>query len=128
MGSDKELVRLEQYIERLLTGYAALKEEKLAVEKQLATVLEDKATLQGENEQMKNELDSLDSERGVMHDRVSSLIGQIEAWESEIETDTAEDSAENSSEEEVLEDSEESAEKEGQDDKGAKSQKNLFSA
>lgn len=151
-GSDNELVRLEKYIERLLAGYAALKTEKQEVEKQLAAVLEEKVAAQGEttaaqdeitavkdelaavqaeNEKMKGELDSLDSDRGVMRDRVNSMIGQIEQWESEIEIDPAPDSSGDEIAEENTEDSEESgksAEKESNEDRGGKAQKNLFTA
>ncbi len=78
MGSDNELIRLEQYIERLLSGYAELKKEKQNIETRLVE-------LQTENEKYKQELDSLDSDRGLMRDRVNSLIGQIEQWEKELE-------------------------------------------
>ena len=71
MGSDSELIRLEQYIERLLAGFSELKKEKQKIEQQLGT-------LQAENDQLKQELDSLDTDRDVMRDRVNSLIGQID--------------------------------------------------
>ena len=148
MGSENELVRLEKYIERLLAGYAALKKEKQEVERRLAAAQEEKAAAQretttaqdeiaavqdalaaaqAENEKMKSELDSLDSERGVMRDRVNSLIGQIEQWESEIESDSAEGSNGDDSDREAPVDAEEVAETESKKDRGAKAQKNLFS-
>ena len=40
MGSDSELVRLEQYIERLLDGYAKLKKEKQSIEQRLVDLLQ----------------------------------------------------------------------------------------
>ena len=125
MGSDKELVRLEKYIERLLSGYSELKKEKQNAEQRLVE-------LQTENEKYKKELDSLGSERGVMRDRVSSLIGQIEQWETEIEeeegsTKTSADDGQEDESEEDAEDEEPPAEEKSKADRGAKAQKNLFS-
>ena len=125
MGSDKELIRLEQYIERLLSGYAELKKEKQNIETRLVE-------LQTENEKYKQELDSLDSDRGQMRDRVNSLIGQIEQWETELEEvegsdkSSADDGQEDDSEEDA-EDEEPPAAKKKKADRGAKAQKNLFS-
>lgn len=125
MGSDSELIRLEQYIERLLDGYAKLKKEKQNIEQRIVD-------LQAENDKYKQELDSLDSERGVMRDRVNSLIGQIEQWETEIDGEdggdgsSAEDEQEEESEEDP-EDGEPPVKKKRKVDKSAKAQKNLFS-
>ena len=84
MASDKELIRLEQYIERLLAGYSELKKEKQNIEQRLVEI-------QAENDKYKKELDSLDSERGVVRDRVNSLIGQIEQWETEVDEEEGSD-------------------------------------
>lgn len=125
MGSDKELIRLEQYIERLLSGYAELKKEKQNIETRLVE-------LQTENEKYKQELDSLDSDRGLMRDRVNSLIGQIEQWEMELEEvegsdkSSADEGQEDDSEEDA-EDEEPPAEKKKKADRGGKAQKKLFS-
>ncbi|MBT8328932.1 MAG: hypothetical protein HKP52_09190 [Desulfofustis sp.] len=125
MASDKELVRLEEYIERLLAGYSKLKKEKQDIELRLGE-------LQAENDKYKQELDSVDSERGVMRERVNSLIGQIEQWETEVEGEESDDGS--SGEDAKEEDSEEDPEadeppvkKKTKADKGAKAQKNLFS-
>ena len=125
MGSDSELIRLEQYIERLLDGYAKLKKEKQNIEQRLVD-------LQAANENYKQELDSLDSERGVRRARVTSLIGQIEQWETEIAEDAGgDDSAggdeEDEEAEEDPEDGEPPAKKKSKAGKSAKAQKNLFS-
>jgi len=125
MGSDKELIRLEQYIERLLSGYAELKKEKQNIETRFVE-------LQTENEKYKQELDSLDSDRGLMRDRVNSLIGQIEQWEMELEEvegsdkSSADEGQEDDSEEDA-EDEEPPAEKKKKADRGGKAQKKLFS-
>ena len=83
MGSESELIRLEKYIERLLKGYTALKAEKQQVEQNLQKQ-------KTENDKLQKELNSLDSERGSIRDRVNSLIGQIEQWESEVDEESGE--------------------------------------
>jgi chromosome segregation ATPase len=150
MGSDNELVRLENYIERLLSGYAALKAEKQDVEKRLAAVQEEKAAAQGETtaaqdeiaavkeelaaaqaqiEKLQGELDSVDSERTVTRDRVSSLIVQIEQWESELEAGPdAESADDDTAAQKERSKREEPAVKQSKEDRGTKAQKNLFSA
>ena len=125
MASDSELIRLEEYIERLLAGYSKLKKEKQNIEQRLVE-------LQAENDKYKQELDSFDSERGVMRDRVNSLIGQIEQWETEIEEEGGADesSDDNQAEDESEEDPEDEeppVKKRGKGGKGSKAQKNLFS-
>ncbi len=131
MASENELIRLEQYIERLLAGYSDLKKEKQKVEQKLAELQTLHADFQAENDKIKKELDSLGSERGVMRDRVNSLIGQIEQWESEIEEEAkgedsvSEESGEDESEDDP-EDEEPPAKKKSKGDRGSKAQKNLF--
>lgn len=125
MASDKELIRLEQYIERLLAGYSELKKEKQNIEQRLVEI-------QAENDKYKKELDSLDSERGVVRDRVNSLIGQIEQWETEVDEeegsdDSSGDDGEEGESEEDAEEEEPPAEKKSKADRGSKAQKNLFS-
>ena len=125
MASDKEFIRLEKYIERLLSGYSELKKQKQDIELRLIE-------LQTENKKYKQELDSLDSDRGVMRDRVTSLIGQIEQWETEIEEEEGSDNSsdedgEEDESEDDTEDEEPPAKKKRKADKGAKAQKNLFS-
>ena len=124
MASDKELIRLEQYIERLLAGYSELKKEKQNIEQRLVEI-------QAENDKYKKELDSLDSERGAVRDRVNSLIGQIEQWETEVDgeegsDDSSGDDGEEGESEEDAEEEEPPAEKKSKADRGSKAQKNLF--
>ncbi len=132
MSSDNELIRLEKHIEKLLAGYSELKKEKRSVEQKLAELQTQYVEVQEDSKKMKKELDSLDSERGVMRDRVNRLIGQIEQWESEIDEDTqgggsdTEASDEDEPEAES-EDEEPPAGKKSRGDAGAKAQKNLFS-
>ena len=121
MGSESELIRLEKYIERLLKGYTALKAEKQQVEQNLQKQ-------KTETDKLQKELNSLDSERGSIRDRVNSLIGQIEQWESEVgeesgEGDSDDDSEEADPEEDDLPEPEEMSEEE----RGGGVQKKLFS-
>ena len=59
MASDNELVRLEEYIERLLSGYSKLKKEKQNIEQRLGE-------LQAENDKYRHELESIDSASGII--------------------------------------------------------------
>jgi chromosome segregation ATPase len=143
MGSDSELKRLEQYADRLLKGYTALKAEKQKIEQQLAGHQSDNTQVkkeleqtakqlkeqQAENAKIRKEFEALDSERGVMRDRVNNLISQIESWEAEI--DEQGDSGEADDEDTEDEDPEGAALPESleTDDDGRGSvQKKLFSA
>ncbi|MEJ2057161.1 MAG: hypothetical protein P8X39_04915 [Desulfofustis sp.] len=134
MSSDNKLVRLEKYVEKLLAGYTELKKEKQSLERKVVEMQAQQNEIQAENKRLKKELNSLDSERGVMHDTVSSLIGQIEQWESEIEEDSSQKKAADDASEEDESDAEAEEEeptsgsaKKGKSDQGATAQKNLFS-
>lgn len=78
MAKESELVRLEKHIERLLAGYSDLQAEKLQLEAKLRD-------LRSENDRIRKELQTMDSEREEVCGRVTSLISRIERWESETE-------------------------------------------
>lgn len=121
MGSESELIRLEKYIERLLKGYTALKAEKQQVEQNLQKQ-------KTETDKLQKELNSLDSERGSIRDRVNSLIGQIEQWESEVGEESGEgDSDDDSEEEDPEEDDLPEPEAMSEEERGGGIQKKLFS-
>ena len=131
MGSESELIRLEKYIERLLKGYTALKAEKQQVEQNLQKQ-------KTETDKLQKELNSLDSERGSIRDRVNSLIGQIEQWESEVGEESGEGDSDDDSEEEDPEEEDPEEEDPEEDDlpepeemseeeRGGGVQKKLFS-
>lgn len=121
MGSESELIRLEKYIERLLKGYTALKAEKQQVEQNLQKQ-------KTETDKLQKELNSLDSERGSIRDRVNSLIGQIEQWESEVGEESGEgDSDDDSEEEDPEEDDLPEPVEMSEEERGGGVQKKLFS-
>lgn len=79
MEQESEIRRLEEFVERLLTGYTGLKAEL----KQLKQTIESQKS---ENEKLIRKVEEMASERGDLGGRVSALIDRIEAWESELET------------------------------------------
>ena len=79
MEHESEIKRLEEFVERLLTGYTGLKAEI----KQLKQTIE---LHKSENEKLIEKVEEMASERGDLGGRVSALIDRIEAWESELET------------------------------------------
>lgn len=114
MGKDSELIRLEEYVERLLIGFTGLKVENQRLEQEL----EEQKT---ENSQLKQALESVDSERTDVCGRVTSLIERLERWESELESEPpdnkAYDSEPDDEEEETL----------SEEDNGGTVQGSLFS-
>lgn len=82
MGRDNELIHLEQHIERLLQGYAALQAENQRLGRELQQ-------LANENGLIRQQLAAMNDERGDARVRVSSLIERIERWETELEGETA---------------------------------------
>lgn len=84
MESNTELVRLEQFVDKLLAKYNELKEEYHALQ----------ATLQERDNEcadLKGNIADLTSERTVVGERVAGLIGRIEQWESEEDVPNVED-------------------------------------
>jgi FtsZ-binding cell division protein ZapB len=85
MSHAEEIDRLEQFVEKLLDSYQALKlehENVLAARQQLE---HDYNALQqqmetGESE-LRQQLEQLHNDRAAMHSRVSGLISKIEEWE-----------------------------------------------
>jgi len=78
MENNGELIRLERFVDKLLTQYNNLKEKYLALE----------VTLQQRDKECANLKDSiaeLRSERSAVSDRVAALIERIVQWENEQE-------------------------------------------
>lgn len=123
MKKESEIQKLENYVETLLEGYTTLKAEKSRLEWDL---LEQQA----ESSRLQQLLDNMDSERGEVSSRVSSLIERIERWESESEQEAEEakpKTKKSDDSEENLEEEEEEDQPEG-DDRGGGVQGNLFKA
>ena len=78
MENNAELVKLEQFVDKLITKYQKLKEEFHALQ---ATLQERDA----ECADLKEQVSELSSERVVVGEKVSGLIGRIEQWEAEQE-------------------------------------------
>ncbi len=78
MENNAELIRLEQFVDKLLTKYNELKANFHALE----------ATLRERDEEIVNlkaTINELSTERAEVGDRVAGLIDRIEQWESEQE-------------------------------------------
>ncbi len=85
MEENNELIRLEQFVDKLLNKYKELKQRHDSLKVALD---------QRDNEcaELKGKIDNLDSERVVVGERVTSLIDRIEEWEIEQSySDTDED-------------------------------------
>ena len=78
MENNAELVKLEQFVDKLITKYQKLKEEFHA----LQTTLQER---DAECADLKEQVSELSSERVVVGEKVSGLIGRIEQWEAEQE-------------------------------------------
>jgi len=78
MENKSELVRLEEFVDKLLAKYSQMKETCA----NMGTMLE-----QRDNEcvKLKETVAELRSERNVVGERVTGLIDRIEQWESELE-------------------------------------------
>lgn len=76
MEENSELVRLEQFVDKLLNRYNELKKSHESLKSILA---------ERDNEcvDFKRQVTELDSERVVVGERVAGLIGRIEEWEAE---------------------------------------------
>lgn len=74
MEHQEALGRLEQYIEKILNNYKALKEEKGVL---VATLQKREQELS----ELREKLGSLKDDRNVIHNRVSGLLQKMEEWE-----------------------------------------------
>jgi len=86
MEHNKDLARLEQFVEKLIDSHNQLKNENDEINTLLQAKHEEIAELQ---EMIKN----LQEDRSVMHNRVTGLIDRIDDWEKTFEQ---EDSGQNS--------------------------------
>ena len=80
MARESELIRLEEFVERLLGEFSSIKAEK----QQLELLLREQ---QAENQRLQEALDSVDSERTDVRDRVSSIIARLERWEADLDSE-----------------------------------------
>ncbi len=78
MEHESEIKRLEDIVERLLEGYTGLKAEIKKKEQEIQAQ-------QHKNDQLRQQIEAMESERGDLGGRVSTLIDRIEIWESELE-------------------------------------------
>jgi predicted nuclease with TOPRIM domain len=85
MENTAELVRLEEFVDKLLTKYNNLKSEYHALQDTLRE-------RDAECADLKNTVFNLSTERSEVGNRVTGLIGRIEQWESEHDADVAEKS------------------------------------
>jgi chromosome segregation ATPase len=76
MENNAELVRLEEFVDKLLTKYNKLKTDYHA----LQNILQER---DAECAELKNNVTNLSTERTEVGNRVAGLIGRIEQWESE---------------------------------------------
>ena len=74
MEHNEDLVRLEQFVEKLIGSHNQLKKEKSEMVIQMQEKQQEIAELQ---EMVK----SLQEDRGVMHNQVTGLIDRIGEWE-----------------------------------------------
>jgi chromosome segregation ATPase len=78
MAQGNELERLESFVEKLLTEYNGLREEKDRLLEEIQQQ-EEKITM------LESELSSAQKERSDVGNRVKGLIKQIEVWESSLD-------------------------------------------
>ena len=82
MDQESEFERLERYVSKLLAQYDRLLNENSNLRKSVEQ--KDEEILE-----LKNQINSADTERGDISNRIKALIDQIEEWESAISTSTA---------------------------------------
>ncbi|MFC1843677.1 hypothetical protein ACFLZ5_02695 [Thermodesulfobacteriota bacterium] len=80
MENNENLVRLEQFVERLIENHNQLKKEK----NELTAQLQEK---QQEIIELQATVKSLQEDRGVMHNQVTGLIDKIGEWEKVLDTE-----------------------------------------
>lgn len=78
MEQESELHRLEKFVEKILTRFTALKEEKNQLEQE---VFERDLLI----EELRETISSKVAERSEISDRVNRIVDQIEEWESTLE-------------------------------------------
>lgn len=76
MDNNAELVRLEGFVDKLLTKYNQLKSDYLALQETLRE-------RDAECSELKNDVAGLSSERTEVGSRVAGLLDRIEQWEHE---------------------------------------------
>jgi predicted nuclease with TOPRIM domain len=76
MENNAELVRLEEFVDKLLAKYNQLKTDYHALQDTLRE-------RDAECAELKNNIFNLSTERTEVGNRVSGLIGRIEQWENE---------------------------------------------
>jgi chromosome segregation ATPase len=76
MESSTELIKLEQFVDKLLTKYHELKDNFHSLQETLRERDSEIADLKGQ-------ITELSSERAHVGERVAGLIGRIEEWEAE---------------------------------------------
>lgn len=118
MGQNGELLKLEEFVEKLLNRSNLLRQQKA----KLATELVERDRLIAE---LRESLAAQDSERSEVNDRLAKIVGQIEEWELDLGEEKVEsaatESTEDFDEDSVVVDEEEDA-------PPVKGQHNLFSA
>jgi len=86
MEHSEDLVKLEQFVEKLIGSHNQLKKEKNEMMAQMQTKQQEIAELQ---EMVK----SLQEDRGVMHNQVTGLIDRIGEWEKVLDQEGADQSS-----------------------------------
>lgn len=90
MDNNAELVRLEEFVDKLLAKYSQLKEDFHALQETLRE-------RDAECADLKSNVSQLSSERSEVGNRVSGLLGRIEQWEADQAASSAERSGSASS-------------------------------
>lgn len=85
MENNAELVRLEEFVDKLLTKYNKLKADYHALQETLAE-------RDAECADLNSTVSSLSTERTEVGNRVAGILGRIEQWESEHDAGGAEKS------------------------------------
>lgn len=78
MEQESELQRLEKFVEKILTRFSALKEEKAQLEQEVF----DRDLL---IEELRDNISSKVTERNEISERVNKIVDQIEDWEINLE-------------------------------------------
>ncbi len=103
MGNDSELLRLEQFVEKLLQKFSSLKAERdhllQSVAEKRSDIADHKLVIKEKEDviaardekiaQLEAQLSEKDDERVAISTKVSSIMEQIESWELSLEEDDA---------------------------------------